>query len=363
MSFSERDKLKALAIVHVFETSKPFGDYSALAVLNDGAGISYGINQFTHKSGSLELVLNEFVLLGGELPQVLKTVLPDIQNPRSSNILLLSKNSAVKAALKKLGGDPLMRQAQNEVAFDHFLRPAITACDGSAFKDPLSLAVIYDSINHGSWEKVRDRVSAGGGERGWIERYVRTRDAWLNSVPRLRSTRYRTQFFLNEIRHGNWELKLPLYVHGCELTEDIFPPMTSPAVEQSIVIMPVTTAEAPESAATSSPASQAQTPGTSESVLGAITRAGQFVEAAGKPIDAAAQVTASVTQRKDSVKSMWTALLHSVWQVIWAVLGFFIGLPKEVWFVVAIIVAAFGLYYLYRQITLGKIREQAALQK
>jgi hypothetical protein len=51
--FSERDKLIALAIVHIFETGKAFGDYTAVAVLNDGAGISYGINQFTHRSGSL----------------------------------------------------------------------------------------------------------------------------------------------------------------------------------------------------------------------------------------------------------------------------------------------------------------------
>ncbi len=46
-------------------------------------------------------------------------------------------------------------------------------------------------------------------------------------------------------------------------------------------------------------------------------------------------------------------------QVIWAVVGFFIGLPKEMWIGVAVIVAGFGLYYLHRQIALGKIREQA----
>jgi hypothetical protein len=39
--------LKALAIVNIFETGKPFGEFAAVAVLNDGAGISYGISQFT----------------------------------------------------------------------------------------------------------------------------------------------------------------------------------------------------------------------------------------------------------------------------------------------------------------------------
>ncbi len=44
MTFTEIDKLKAVAIVNIFETSRPFGDYAAYAVLNDGAGVSYGIN-------------------------------------------------------------------------------------------------------------------------------------------------------------------------------------------------------------------------------------------------------------------------------------------------------------------------------
>jgi hypothetical protein len=41
MGFSERSKTIALAIVHIFETAKPFGDYGAVAVLSDGAGFSW----------------------------------------------------------------------------------------------------------------------------------------------------------------------------------------------------------------------------------------------------------------------------------------------------------------------------------
>ena len=37
MTFTENDKLKALVIVHVFETSKPLGDYVACVALNDDA--------------------------------------------------------------------------------------------------------------------------------------------------------------------------------------------------------------------------------------------------------------------------------------------------------------------------------------
>lgn len=47
MTYTENDKLKALGIVNIFETSQPFGDYAACVVLNDGAGVSYGIDQLS----------------------------------------------------------------------------------------------------------------------------------------------------------------------------------------------------------------------------------------------------------------------------------------------------------------------------
>jgi hypothetical protein len=231
--FSDRAKLIALAIVHVFETSKPFGDYSAVAVLNDGAGISYGINQFTHKSGSLAAVIERYI----ELAQYnenqtdlayLVNFLPSLR--QKVRIDELSKNTVLKSTLRDLGSDPFMRQAQNEIAFERYLRPAIAACEGSHFTQPLSLAVIYDSINHGSWEKIRDRVvidrtgypSNEAFERAWITEYVHDRDAWLASVPRLNSTRYRTRLFLNLIERGNWQITLPLRVQGVTLTDAMF---------------------------------------------------------------------------------------------------------------------------------------------
>ena len=67
MSFSDNDKLKAMAIVSVFETGKAFDDLSAVAVLNDGAGISYGLSQFTHRSGALAEVLEKYLANGGPL--------------------------------------------------------------------------------------------------------------------------------------------------------------------------------------------------------------------------------------------------------------------------------------------------------
>src|SRR5687768_4871313 len=55
------DIKKAMAIVSIFETGKPRGNYATVAVLNDGAGISYGIKQFTHRSGSLLQVIEKYL--------------------------------------------------------------------------------------------------------------------------------------------------------------------------------------------------------------------------------------------------------------------------------------------------------------
>lgn len=235
MGFSERAKLTALAIVHIFETSKPFGDYSAVAVLNDGAGISYGVNQFTHRSGSLLKVVERYLEIGGTTGKLALTAyLPLLRSTHKGDVMLLAGNGQFKTALKEAAKTFEMKLAQQQIAEECYLRPAIEACEGSDFELPLSLAVIYDSINHGSFERIRDRVVVtppGNGsmkpeefEKEWITRYVRKRDAWLKNHPNplLRNTDYRTDFFLTQIARDNWQLRLPLNVHGYRLTEEIF---------------------------------------------------------------------------------------------------------------------------------------------
>jgi len=228
--FSERAKTIALAIVKIFETSKPFGDYSAVAVLDDGAGISYGTSQFTHKSGSLYAVLKRFEKLGGDLPRIVDFAMPDFEV--EINITRLGNHKALKKALAELGDDPLMQLAQREIAFENYLEPALDACEGSNFVCALSLAVIYDSMNHGSYGKIRDRVELElpasikpeEYEREWITAYVKKRHAWLTGTARLKKTAYRTQFFLDQIKRLNWNLTLPLDVHGFKLTDAILFP-------------------------------------------------------------------------------------------------------------------------------------------
>jgi chitosanase len=237
MGFKEKDKLKALAIVHIFETSKAFGDYAACVVLNDGAGVSYGINQFTHRSGSLLAVVKTYLEKGGAVGRAaIENALPVLKEKSAGAIGELSGNGRFKKALKAAAVTREMREAQHEIAESKYLNPALEAAEGSGFTLPLSLAVIYDSINHGSYARIRDRVkitrenysSQIEFEKAWVYSYVKNRDAWLESVPRLAVTDYRTDFFFAQIARGNWNLDLPVNVHGLQLTDDLFAGVDGP---------------------------------------------------------------------------------------------------------------------------------------
>ena len=83
-TFTELDQLKAMAIVNIFETSRPFGEYGALVVLNDGAGLSYGISQFTHRSGSLHAVVRRYLEMGGRVGR--PTLIENVARLRSDSV-------------------------------------------------------------------------------------------------------------------------------------------------------------------------------------------------------------------------------------------------------------------------------------
>ena len=81
------------------------------------------------------------------------------------------------------------------------------------------------------------------------------------------------------------------------------------------------------------------------------------IDIAIEQFDQADRLISTVTTRTDRAKSLWTTVIGTIWQTAWAIFSFLIGLPRIVWLAVAIIVAALMLFYLYRQIALGKLRE------
>jgi len=85
--------------------------------------------------------------------------------------------------------------------------------------------------------------------------------------------------------------------------------------------------------------------------------AARSVNAAAAKFDQADRIVTNVVIRTDRAKSLWTTVIGTIWQTAWAVFGFLVGLPREAWLVAAVLAAALMLFYLYRQIALGKIRE------
>jgi hypothetical protein len=379
MTFTEQNKQKALAIVRVFETGKAGGDFAAVAVLNDGAGVSYGINQFTHRSGALLAVVERYFALGGEVGRnVIGRRLELLREPSSFNIRWLAADVTFKKALAAAAISSEMKAAQTQIAEELYLRPAIRECGRVGFTSALSRAFVFDSMTHGSWEKIRDRVvQKPSNEKAWIIEYVRRRDAWLASIPRLAATRYRTRFFLNQIAISNWDLTLPLRVHGVRIDD----PAPSAALHASAVtaiegggpekisavgpnshninsasVTPQTDADGESRAPSylgSSETPQAQPPGF-------LDEAERQITAAISRYDQLERVINSVADRTDRAKALWTTIVGTIWQTVWAVVGWIAGIPEEVWLVVAVIAGALMLLYLYRQIELGKMRETQA---
>ncbi len=364
MTFTEQDKLKALTIVNIFETSRAFGSYAACVVLNDGAGVSYGIAQFTHRSGSLWEVVDRYLNAGGQIArEVLAAAIPLLKRSNVASIETLASDSRFKKALIAAAVTREMKEAQHFVATTRYLRPAIDICTRMGFTLPLSLAVVYDSVVHGSWERIAakvqqafqpvDRTQArkpAADEKAWITEYVRKRHIWLTAIVRLRSTTYRTRFFLNQIATGNWELKLPLIVHGVRLT-DVESQAASLQVEAEDSVEQEEGTSLPKGAEDASLGDQHTRSGSLRSDTGSV------LATAASNFDRIDGVVTGVVTRTDRAKSLWTTVIGAVTQALWAVFGFFAGLPREVWIVVALIAAALMLLFLYRQLVLGRIRE------
>jgi chitosanase len=222
MSFSSRARAAANAIVSCHETGRPVGNYSALVVLSDGAGISYGTHQATHRAGSLFKICKLYCDLStSPVSAQLRQFLPLLNNPSPASVNQGAHNETLKSLLRAAGGEQKMRFAQNRVFERNYLDPAALACDGSNFRHAMSLAVIYDSMIQGGYAVCRDRVSGVSGEEAWVRRYVAVRRQWLATHPKpvVRHTTYRMDTFLQLISDNNWELNVPFSAHGAQVTD------------------------------------------------------------------------------------------------------------------------------------------------
>ncbi|MEO5858669.1 MAG: chitosanase [Pyrinomonadaceae bacterium] len=359
----QEDISKAMAIVSVFETGKPNGGYAAIAVLNDGAGISYGIKQFTHRSGSLRQVTEKYLASGATTGrQTIESRLPILARTTKLAIDKLAGDDRFKLALKEAAATPEMRAAQDGIATERYMNAAVAECRAFGFMLPLSLAVVYDSMVHGSWRSLAEHLGLVRDEKTWIKGYVEHRHEWLKSIPRLRTTTYRTTFFAKEIDRGNWQLKLPMYAHGYLLKASDFPEAATPQPPAKTPPDPPPGSDpkgrdAQVAAPTLNGDMDSEGRGDSAKAIDSLEHR---VNAIASRVDQAERIVVTTSTRTDKAKSLWATIAGTMWQMVWAIGGFVAGVPREVWFVVAIIAGVLVGLFIYRQITLGKLREKNA---
>ncbi len=257
-----RQKYAAQAIVTVFETGRPAPDYAAVACLPGDAGqLSYGRAQFSLASGSLALLLRDYI--AAEDAAYAETLAPWLEAAMARDSVL-NDDIALRVALADAGQDPVMCRAQDAMLDRLYWQPAVKIADRYGFIEPLSSAVIYDGCVHGSfWPRAHEASEAVGephiaGERQWVLAYLSARRDWLSNHRNtlLRHTAYRPRALRLLADDNNWRLDLPFNVRGvvvsektltriagkppvaARLQEDAYllcltdPPMRSPAISQ-----------------------------------------------------------------------------------------------------------------------------------
>jgi chitosanase len=214
----------AKSIVNVFETDSVTGRYSMVTLLaGDSGHLTYGRSQTTLGSGNLNRLIRQYCEApGARFAQPLQDYLPRL----ADTDLTLDNDGRFKNLLRAAGDDGVMRDTQDDFFHTQYWLPALSEAASTGITTPLGVAVVYDSIVHGSWGTVRDRTNARAGEldalgeQAWIRAYVTTRRDWLlhhrNRI--LHNTIYRMDAFLGLIDQGYWNLDLPLVVRNREIS-------------------------------------------------------------------------------------------------------------------------------------------------
>ncbi|MDO9461708.1 MAG: peptidoglycan-binding protein [Alphaproteobacteria bacterium] len=219
------EKQTAQAIINIFETGRILGDYGMVTLLrNDTGQLTYGRSQTTLTSGNLYLLVKDYCEIpDADFGEQLHPYLTALKRHDAA----LNTDVAFRGLLKQAGDDPVMQSCQDAFFDRVYWTPAVLAANSTGVASPLGVAVVYDSVVHGSWRLMRDRTlqnygNAGDkGEQGWVSNYVATRRAWLagHSNDLLHKTVYRMDAFNQLIATDKWQLPFPLIVRGRTIDE------------------------------------------------------------------------------------------------------------------------------------------------
>lgn len=225
------------AIVNIFETSAPRGDYASVTLLTGDTGhLTYGRSQTTLASGNLYLLIKDYVDTDGAV--FAKALRPYLSRLDAID-LSLDLDTDFHAVLRSAGDDTAMQRAQDAFFDRIFWAPAVRSAAYIGSDMPLGMAVIYDSRIHGSWHAIRDRVIkefgslSDLGEKTWMWRYVSYRKNWLatHSNTLLRKTVYRMDSMQTLMGSEKWDLSLPFSVRGITIDRSVL--VGGPAVRVS----------------------------------------------------------------------------------------------------------------------------------
>ncbi len=226
LSIDPEKKRIIQSIVSVFETGTPEDDYSAVVVLKDGAGISYGKHQSTDHSDTLDAIVYRYADLGGRYSNDLKAFVPQLESDASASVdpdNLPTWVVQLMEVLREAGrNDVLMQRAQDQIFDELYWRPAADHALAMQLVHPLSWLVCYDSTIHSGSNgvtRIRKRFpevppSAGGDEEAWTKAYLQARRAWLAAYdsPTVQKTVYRIDAMLELVAADNWSLEVPIQI-------------------------------------------------------------------------------------------------------------------------------------------------------
>lgn len=224
---TDLQKRTAQAIVNIFETGHPQGDYGKVTLLvNDWGHLTYGRSQTTLASGNLHLLIKAYCETPGA---ALSADLGEFLDRLASRDTSLDNDMTFRNLLKEAGDDPIMHDVQDQFFDRVYWNPSVQAATAISISTALGIGVVYDSSVHGSWRMLRDRTNDRHGlvtainETTWVTDYVNERKDWLatNPNPLLRQTVYRMTTFQDLIGADKWDLNLPFPVRGVLLDEDV----------------------------------------------------------------------------------------------------------------------------------------------
>ncbi|MFB2978541.1 peptidoglycan-binding protein [Microseira sp. BLCC-F43] len=222
---TDLQKQTAQAIVNIFETGKVQGDYSNVTfVASDPGGLTYGRSQTTLMSGNLFLLIQAYCEAEeAEFATELRPYLSAI----GAKDTRLNRDMNLRSLLQKAGEDPVMQDVQDAFFDRVYWNPSVKNAENMGIQTALGVAVVYDSVVHGSWQLMRDRTLNQGtvatlGEQSWIKSYIDIRREWLanHRITLLRKTVYRMDSFKQLIANQKWDLTLPLMVRGLVISEE-----------------------------------------------------------------------------------------------------------------------------------------------